>query len=93
MEQEIASQLLNADYIPATSPDQFEGHFKPIHKDTSTTNLQLALAVQAFICKHCTGSKKPLKDLLKLMQICLPPENNFVKTLTQFEKVHYYIMI
>ena len=64
MEQEISSQLLNADYVPSTPFEgQFEGHFKPIHKDTSTTNLQLALAVQAFICKHCTGSKKPLKDL------------------------------
>ena len=42
MEQEISSQLLNADYVPSTSfEDQFEGHFKPIHKDTSTTNLQL----------------------------------------------------
>jgi hypothetical protein len=87
--EEIAlRELLTAKMLPTQTkktdcPDQFNS----IHSISSITNLQLAVAVFGFICKNCSEKKGPIKDLLKLLQLCLPVENNFAKTYSDFSKV------
>lgn len=63
-------------------------HLEPISKDSNTTKMELALLVFSFINKHCQGTLEPLKHLLQLLQIALPPSNSFPKTPTQFSQVN-----
>lgn len=88
--QKLLEDLLNVQkYQENKNKKQgFQECLKPVSSTNRTTTIELALAVFAFINKHCHGSSLSLKALLQLVQICLPKDNSFPKTLTQFTQVN-----
>ena len=88
LEETVLRELLTVNILSTqTNKTNCPDQFNPIHLTLSITNLQLAVAVFGFICKNCSGKQGPIKDLLKLLQLCLSIDNNFAKTYAEFLKV------
>jgi hypothetical protein len=61
-----------------------------LHKNTDCSLIAALLATLAIVHKFGKGKKGILKSLINLMKLCLPFDNNFPKTLHEFEKVIIY---